>query len=213
MTSPLKVPVGPEQPNVGRSDDGRLPGASGTGWDERSMGFLWQFSMLREDSQKQRRSLNPEEEEKDHISSPAPGSTEPGEFQDKEFGTSMNDFKAIFGGGQRKNVPKGQTLVLLRNAQGALDALFQPDPTKPMQWMGRVTDERISRLVWLNYLAGKKTGGVTVVVELPTPESRDNHHQIDHNYFGPAGKEDPATPVMDAALRAVTEEFLTEQLK
>lgn len=35
----------------------------------------------------------------------------------------------------------------------------------------------------------------------------------DHNYFGPAGKEDPATPVMDAALRAVTEEFLTEQLK
>lgn len=36
-----------------------------------------------------------------------------------------------------------------------------------------------------NYIAGKKTGGVTVVVELPTPESRENHHQIDHNYFGP----------------------------
>ena len=36
-----------------------------------------------------------------------------------------------------------------------------------------------------NYIAGKKTSGVTIVVELPTPESRENHHQIDHNYFGP----------------------------
>ncbi|GAB3873852.1 hypothetical protein GCM10028824_26120 [Hymenobacter segetis] len=36
-----------------------------------------------------------------------------------------------------------------------------------------------------NYIAGKKTGGVTIVVELPTPESRENHHQIDHNFFGP----------------------------
>ncbi|RZK87446.1 MAG: alginate lyase, partial [Hymenobacter sp.] len=36
-----------------------------------------------------------------------------------------------------------------------------------------------------NYIAGKKTSGVTLVVELPTPESRENHHQIDHNYFGP----------------------------
>lgn len=36
-----------------------------------------------------------------------------------------------------------------------------------------------------NYIAGKKTSGVTMVVELPTPESRENHHQIDHNYFGP----------------------------
>ncbi|KAF7714261.1 Chalcone isomerase [Penicillium ucsense] len=84
-----------------------------------------------------------------------PGAAAPGEFQDAQFGTSMNDFKAVFGGGQRKNVPKGQTLVLLRGAQGTLDALFQPDATKPMQWMGRVNDERVSRLVWLNYLAGK----------------------------------------------------------
>lgn len=108
---------------------------------------------------------------------PAPGSTEQGEFQDKEFGTSMNDFKAVFGGGQRKNVPKGQTLVLMRGAQGALDALFQPDPSKPIQWMGRVSDERVSRLVWLNYLAGKNVAsdgarknivdGLMTVVERP----------------------------------------------
>ncbi|KAJ5679020.1 hypothetical protein N7462_007264 [Penicillium macrosclerotiorum] len=107
----------------------------------------------------------------------APGATEPGEFQDAAFGTAMNDFKAVFGGGQRKNVPKGQTLVLLRNAQGALDALFQSEPTKPIRWMGRVADERISRLVWLNYLAGKTVSsegarksivdGLMAVVERP----------------------------------------------
>ncbi|KAJ5364225.1 uncharacterized protein N7496_009938 [Penicillium cataractarum] len=103
--------------------------------------------------------------------------TAAGEFQDAEFGTAMNDFKAVFGGGQRKNVPKGQTLVLLRGAQGAMDALFQPEPTKPMRWMGRVADERVSRLVWLNYLAGKTVSsegarqsivdGLMAVVERP----------------------------------------------
>ncbi|SDY60875.1 polysaccharide lyase 6 family protein [Hymenobacter psychrophilus] len=36
-----------------------------------------------------------------------------------------------------------------------------------------------------NYVAGKTTGGVTMVIELPTAESRDNQHRIDHNYFGP----------------------------
>lgn len=103
--------------------------------------------------------------------------TAPGEFQDAEFGTAMNDFKAVFGGGQRKNVPKGQTLVLLRGAQGTMDALFQPEPTKPMRWMGRVADERVSRLVWLNYLAGKTVSsegarqsivdGLMAIVERP----------------------------------------------
>ncbi|KAJ5084499.1 hypothetical protein NUU61_009078 [Penicillium alfredii] len=106
----------------------------------------------------------------------APGA-EPGEFQDEAFGTAMNDFKAVFGGGQRKSVPKGQTLVLLRDARGALDALFQPDPAQPMRWMGRVADERISRLVWLNYLAGKTVSsegarqsivdGLMTIVERP----------------------------------------------
>ncbi|KAJ6079739.1 hypothetical protein N7467_009492 [Penicillium canescens] len=108
---------------------------------------------------------------------PAPGSTQPGEFQDESFGTSMNDFKAVFSGGQQKNVPKGQTLVLMRNAQGGLDALFQTDPAKPVRLMGRVPDERISRLVWLNYLAGKNVSsdgarksiidGIMAIVERP----------------------------------------------
>ena len=35
-----------------------------------------------------------------------------------------------------------------------------------------------------NYLVGKRNVGVTLAVRLDTEESRENHHQIDHNYFG-----------------------------
>lgn len=99
------------------------------------------------------------------------------EFEDEEFGSSLNTFKALFGGSQRKSVPKAGTLMLLRNAHGAMDALYQPDAAKPMRWLGRVSDERISRLVWLNYLAGKTVSsesarrsvvdGVLAIVERP----------------------------------------------
>ncbi|KAB8210667.1 chalcone-flavanone isomerase-domain-containing protein [Aspergillus parasiticus] len=99
------------------------------------------------------------------------------EFQDESFGTALNDFKSLFGGGQRKNVPKGQTLLLVRGGRGELDALFHPDPAKPVRFLGRVSDERISRLVWLNYLAGKNVSsegarqsvvdGVMGIVERP----------------------------------------------
>ncbi|GAD95015.1 hypothetical protein NFIA_018620 [Paecilomyces variotii No. 5] len=105
------------------------------------------------------------------------GSDKPSEFSDESFGNSMADFKALFGGGQRKNVPKGQILILLRDERGALDALFQPDPAQPIRWLGRVADERISRLVWENYLAGKTVSsesarqsvvdGVVAIVERP----------------------------------------------
>ncbi|KAJ5720160.1 hypothetical protein N7493_007038 [Penicillium malachiteum] len=107
----------------------------------------------------------------------APGSTQPGEFEDAGFGTSMNEFKSIFGGNHRKTLPKGQTLFLLRTGQGALEALLQPSAAEPMSWVGRVTDERVSRLVWLNYLAGKNVSsegaqqsivdGLVTVVERP----------------------------------------------
>ena len=101
----------------------------------------------------------------------------PSEFADESFGTAMNDFKSLFGGGQRKSVPKGQTLLLLRNERGELDALFQPKDNEPYRFMGRVTDERIGRLVWLNYLAGKNVSsdearksvvdGIMGIVERP----------------------------------------------
>jgi len=36
-----------------------------------------------------------------------------------------------------------------------------------------------------NHLVGKTNKGVTLAVRLDTPESRDNNHRIDSNYFGP----------------------------
>lgn len=36
-----------------------------------------------------------------------------------------------------------------------------------------------------NHLEGKKNKGVTMAVRLNTEASQENHHQIDHNYFGP----------------------------
>jgi len=36
-----------------------------------------------------------------------------------------------------------------------------------------------------NHIAGKRNLGVTMAVGLDTEASRENHHQIDHNYFGP----------------------------
>tara|TARA_R110000868_G_scaffold220257_4_gene471451 strand:- start:23014 stop:25347 length:2334 start_codon:yes stop_codon:yes gene_type:complete len=36
-----------------------------------------------------------------------------------------------------------------------------------------------------NHIAGKRNLGVTMIVGLDTEASRENHHQIDHNYFGP----------------------------
>ncbi|MEL6649732.1 MAG: chondroitinase-B domain-containing protein [Bacteroidota bacterium] len=35
-----------------------------------------------------------------------------------------------------------------------------------------------------NYMVGKSNQGVTLAVRLNSEESRENHHQIDHNYFG-----------------------------
>lgn len=36
-----------------------------------------------------------------------------------------------------------------------------------------------------NHLEGKSNQGVTVAVRLDSEESQNNHHRIDHNYFGP----------------------------
>jgi len=36
-----------------------------------------------------------------------------------------------------------------------------------------------------NHIVGKRNKGVTMAVRLNTLESQENHHRIDHNYFGP----------------------------
>ncbi|OBT85776.1 hypothetical protein VE02_05845 [Pseudogymnoascus sp. 03VT05] len=74
----------------------------------------------------------------------------PEEFGDDKFGQSVADLKAMFGHG---NVPKGRELVLARNGRGSLAAWFDAGKAGP-QRLGQVDDERISRALWLHYLAG-----------------------------------------------------------
>lgn len=85
------------------------------------------------------------------------------EYDDEAFGAAVREFKTIFGG--RGKAPKGSTVVLMRNEHGVLSAVYeheaQKDATSNLpkkagrELLGAVQDERISRLVWLGYLAGK----------------------------------------------------------
>lgn len=76
------------------------------------------------------------------------------EYDDKQFGVTMQDFKNIFSGG-RKSVPKGKTLLLVRGTKGGLEVLFDDGEGKGLEKIGELQDERISRQIWLGYLAGK----------------------------------------------------------
>ena len=63
---------------------------------------------------------------------------------------------STFSGGK---APKGSVMILTRDQQGALDIYFEAHPeqkTKEIQHLGTVNDERIGRLIWMNYLAGDK---------------------------------------------------------
>lgn len=75
------------------------------------------------------------------------------EFNDESFGTSLNEFKSIFSA-SRKKIPWGETLYLTRDAGGALSAVHE-DKSGTRTVMGTVADERVGRLLWLGYLAGK----------------------------------------------------------
>lgn len=74
-----------------------------------------------------------------------------GEYGDEGFGVAMQQFKALF---NRGSVPKQKELLLSRDRKGKL-AVWYDDGKNGAQRLGQVEDERISRAVWLNYLAGK----------------------------------------------------------
>ena len=75
-------------------------------------------------------------------------------FGDEQFGAALKDFKALFNRGQ---VPKKKELLLCRDAVGQLAVMYDDQQNGPRkEVMGVVSDERISRLLWLNYLAGNK---------------------------------------------------------
>lgn len=78
-------------------------------------------------------------------------------YNDEAFGESMKDFKGLF---SRGKVPKQREMLLCRDAKGQLRVTYTSDTAvagepQGRQSLGLVADERLSRLLWLNYLAGK----------------------------------------------------------
>ena len=120
------------------------------------------------------------------------------ESTDPGLNRSIGLFKAIFGARQLK---KGKAMLLQRDADGSLGAWLEEDeemigsgtstagttpqraeeekkpPSPRMAWMGGLADERITRFVWMGYLAGAKVAsegarksvvdGVMELVERP----------------------------------------------
>ncbi|KAI1390560.1 chalcone isomerase [Hypoxylon trugodes] len=74
------------------------------------------------------------------------------DFGDESFGEAMKEFRGLF---NRGKVPKGREMLLVRDAAGQLTITFDAGKAG-MGTIGRVPEERVSRLLWLNYLAGSK---------------------------------------------------------
>lgn len=82
----------------------------------------------------------------------------PSEYDREDFGMSVRSFMSIFKGGK---APKGSVMILARTADGGMDVYFAAKPgagaeQNETQLLGSIGDERISKLIWLNYLAGDK---------------------------------------------------------
>ncbi|KAI1632739.1 chalcone-flavanone isomerase-domain-containing protein [Biscogniauxia mediterranea] len=73
------------------------------------------------------------------------------DYADDAFAAGMRDFRALF---NRGRVPKRREMLLCRDASGRLTITYD-DGDKAVV-VGTVDDERVSRLLWLNYLAGSK---------------------------------------------------------
>ncbi|KAM0230115.1 hypothetical protein ACHAPO_009482 [Fusarium lateritium] len=77
------------------------------------------------------------------------------DYNDEAFGEAMKQFKVLF---QRGQVAKKNELLLIRDGAGKMTITYndstRKEPIKTI--LGTVDDERLSRLLWLNYLAGNK---------------------------------------------------------
>lgn len=72
--------------------------------------------------------------------------------KDEKFGEGMKKFRQVF---SRGKVPKQKELLLLRDKLGRLTMVYDDGKTQGRQVMGTIDEERISRALWMNYLAGK----------------------------------------------------------
>jgi len=69
-----------------------------------------------------------------------------------------------------------------RVTEVVIDRFNNPERFEPDYWVAMYgKHNRFDH----NHLEGKLNKGVTMAVRLDTEASRENHHQIDHNYFGP----------------------------
>ncbi|CCX17395.1 Similar to Altered inheritance of mitochondria protein 18, mitochondrial; acc. no. Q6BN19 [Pyronema omphalodes CBS 100304] len=79
---------------------------------------------------------------------------------------SLSEFKALFGGAFKKSVPKQKTLLLCRGKEGEFSVYYDPtgrndgkfggEGEEKFQTLGAIKDPRISKALWLCYLAGAK---------------------------------------------------------
>ncbi|KAL2118031.1 hypothetical protein VTJ04DRAFT_7691 [Mycothermus thermophilus] len=82
-----------------------------------------------------------------------------GAAEDEAFGEAVRTFRSAF---NRGSVPKRRELLLVRDDKGRLSIAYDGgvagDKKKKGQRevIGTVEDERVSRALWLNWLAGKK---------------------------------------------------------
>ncbi|KAI0884096.1 chalcone isomerase [Annulohypoxylon maeteangense] len=74
------------------------------------------------------------------------------DYGDEAFGEAMKQFRSLF---NRGKVPKKREMLLVRDAAGQLTITFDDGKTGIIA-LGSVAEERLSRLLWLNYLAGSK---------------------------------------------------------
>ena len=108
------------------------------------------------------------------------------EFEGEDFRMAVDQFKGMLGG--RGSVGKGKVVLLGRGTNGGLRSWVEEDVGEAdskastrkggqMTLLGTIQDERISRLVWMGYLAGKNIAsedarrsvvdGVIEIVERP----------------------------------------------
>lgn len=111
------------------------------------------------------------------------------EFEGESFQVALSEFKSMLGG--RGSVGQGKVLLLGRGADGGLRIWVEEEPTsagqsqpraplvkaEKLSLLGGLDDERISRLVWMGYLAGNNIAseearqsiaeGIIEVVERP----------------------------------------------
>jgi hypothetical protein len=96
------------------------------------------------------------------------------EFSDESFAIAMKSFNALLGG--KGKAPKGSSVILTRDSSGKLGVIYEEKAKNPERF-GKLSDERIGRLIWLNYLGGKNVSsedarkriveGIVELVERP----------------------------------------------